>query len=98
MNANVSKSGHVENEVEEVDPVDNIDFQEIGGYVAKESVNDVAIGGNLTHEQRAEFMDLAISFKACSQKPQAQQVWHSIISNLHLTNQLDQDHTQYRIA
>ena len=53
---------HVESEVEEVDPVDSIDFLEIGGYVAKESVNDVAIGDNLSHEQRAEFMDLANGF------------------------------------
>ena len=34
---------------------------------------------------------LQISFKACSQKPQAQKVWLSIISNLHPTNQSDQD-------
>ena len=58
-NANICKSKHVESEVEEVDPVNGIDFLEIGGYVAKESVNDVAIGDNLSHEQRAEFMDLA---------------------------------------
>ena len=64
VNANVSKSGHVESEVEEVDPVDSIDFLEIGGYVAKESVDDVAIGGNLTHEQRAGFMDLANQFQS----------------------------------
>ena len=40
------------------DPVDSVNFLAIGGYVAKESVNDVAIGDNLSHEQRAEFMDL----------------------------------------
>ena len=61
-NASISKNKHVESEVEEVDPVDNIDFLEIGGYVAKESVNDVAIGGNLSHEQRAEFLNLANEF------------------------------------
>ena len=44
--------------------MDSIDFLEIGGYVAKESVNDVAIGGNLSHEQRAEFMDLANEFQS----------------------------------
>ena len=31
VNANISKSGHVKSEVEEVDPVDSIDFLEIGG-------------------------------------------------------------------
>ena len=44
--------------------MDNVDFLEIGGYVAKESVNDVAIGDNLSHEQRAEFMDLANEFQS----------------------------------
>ena len=44
--------------------MDSIDFLEIGGYVAKESVNDVAIGDNLSHEQRAEFMDLANQFQS----------------------------------
>ena len=39
-NTNICKNEHVESEVEEVDPVDSIDFLEIGGYVAKESVND----------------------------------------------------------
>ena len=55
----VSSNEHVESKVNEVDPVESIDFLEIGGYVAKESVNNVAIGDNLYHEQRAEFMDLA---------------------------------------
>ena len=65
VNANISKSGHVKSEVEEeVDPADGIDFLEIGGYVAKESVNDVAIGDNLSHGQRAEFMDLANEFQS----------------------------------
>ena len=63
-NANICKNKHVKSEVEEVDPVDNIDFLEIGGYVAKESVNDLAIGNNLSHEQRAEFMDLANQFQS----------------------------------
>ena len=61
----VNANGHVESEVDEIDPVDSmIDFLEIGGYVAKESVNDVAIGDNLSHEQRAEFMDLANEFQS----------------------------------
>ena len=44
--------------------MESIDFVEIGGYVAKESVNDVVIGDNLSHEQRAEFMDLANEFQS----------------------------------
>ena len=47
VSANICENEHVESEVE-VDPVDSIDFLEIGGYVAKESVNDVAIGDNLS--------------------------------------------------
>ena len=96
----VNDNDHVESEVDKVDPVDSIDFLEIGGYVAKESVNDVTIGDNLSHEQRAEFMDLANEFQGLSYspKPQAQQVWVSIISSLHPTNQLDRDHIQYHIA
>ena len=62
--ANICKNERVKSEVDEVDPVDGIDFLEIGGYVAKESVNDVAIGDNLSHEQRAEFMDLANEFQS----------------------------------
>ena len=93
-NANICKNEHVESEVEEVDPVDSIDFLEIGGYVAKESVNDVAF---LMSKEQSSWI-LQMGFKACSQKLQAQQVWLSIISSLHPTNQLDQDHTQYRIA
>ena len=62
-NTNICENKHAESEVEEVDPVGNIDFLEIGGYVAKESVNDVAIGDNLSREQRAEFMNLANEFQ-----------------------------------
>ena len=64
MNTNICSNEHVEREVEEVDPVDDFDFLEIGGYVAKESVKDVAIGDNLSPEQRAEFMDLANEFQS----------------------------------
>ena len=60
----VNANEHVESEVDEVDPVERIDFLEIGGYVAKESVNDVAIGDNFSHEQRAEFMDLTNEFQS----------------------------------
>ena len=60
----VNANEHVGSEEDEVDPVDSIDFLEIGGYVAKESVSDVTIGDNLSHEQRAEFMDLANEFQS----------------------------------
>ena len=64
VNADISKNGHVKSEAEEVDPVDGVDFLEIGGYVAKESIKDVATGDNLTDEQRAEFIDLACQFQS----------------------------------
>ena len=60
----VKANEHVESEVDEVDPVESVDFLEIGGYVAKESVNDAVIGDNLSHEQRAEFIDLANEFQS----------------------------------
>ena len=41
---------------------ENNDFLELGGYVAKESIEDVKNGPNLTDEQRNEFMDLAKQF------------------------------------
>ena len=41
---------------------ENVDFLELGGYVAKESIEDVKTGPNLTDEQRNEFMDLAKQF------------------------------------
>ena len=41
---------------------ENVDFLELGGYVAKESIKDVETGPNLTDEQRNEFMDLAKQF------------------------------------
>ena len=64
VNADISKSGHVKSEAEEVDHVDGVDFLEIGGYVAKESIRDVATGDNLTDEQRAEFIDLVSQFQS----------------------------------
>ena len=45
-------------EVEE----EEVDFLELGGYVAKESVEDVTTGPNLTDEQRTEFTDLTKQF------------------------------------
>ena len=58
----VNANKRVESEVDEVDPVDSSVFLEIGGYVAKESVNDVVIGDNLSREQRALFMYPANEF------------------------------------
>ena len=46
VDANFRKE--VNGEVEEVDFVDNVNFLEPGGYVAKESVKYVAIGDNLS--------------------------------------------------
>ena len=46
----ISKDDVVEGELG-VDPKDDVNFMEIGDYVAKESVNDVAIGVNLSDEQ-----------------------------------------------
>ena len=63
VGANLSKNDDVKAEVEEVDPVDDVNFLEISGYVAKDSGIDVATGDNLTSDQRAEFMDLARQFQ-----------------------------------
>ena len=41
---------------------DNVDFLELGGYVAKESIEDVKTGPTLRDKQRNEFMDLAKQF------------------------------------
>ena len=50
MGTAISKNDVVEGELG-VDPVDDVNFMEIGGYVAKESVNNVAIGVNLSDEK-----------------------------------------------
>ena len=98
MNANE----HVESEVDEVDPVESIDFLEIGGYVTKESVNDVVIGDNLSHEQRAEFIlqNLANEFQSLfTEAPgTSSSAQHHIKLTAYQTKQLDQDHIQHRIA
>ena len=41
---------------------ENVDLLELGAYVAKESIEDVKTGPNLTDDQRNEFMDLAKQF------------------------------------
>ena len=41
---------------------EEVDFLELGGYVAKESIEDVTSGPNLTDEQQTEFTDLAKQF------------------------------------
>ena len=38
---------------------EEVDFLELGGYIAKESIEDVATKPNRTDEQRTEFTDLA---------------------------------------
>ena len=48
VDANLSKKDDVKSVVEEVDFVDNVNFLETGGYVAKVSAKDVAIGDNLS--------------------------------------------------
>ena len=48
VDADVSKKDNVESVVEEVNFVDNVCFLETGGYTAKQSVKDVAIGDNLS--------------------------------------------------
>ena len=47
VNTTSSKNERVKGEVEDADPVD-VNFLEIGGYVAKASVKDVAKGDNLS--------------------------------------------------
>ena len=41
---------------------EEVDFLELGRYVAKESIEDVATGPNVTDDQRTEFTDLARQF------------------------------------
>ena len=41
---------------------EEVDFLELGGYIAKESIEDVTTGPNLTDEQWTEFTDLAKQF------------------------------------
>ena len=41
---------------------EDVDFLELGGYVAKESIEDAETAPNLTDHQRNEFMDLANQF------------------------------------
>ena len=49
VDANISKSDYVKGEVEEV--VDDVNFLEICGYVAKETIEDVATGDNLAYDR-----------------------------------------------
>ena len=52
---------HCEAKVDEAEE-EEVDFLELGGYLAKESVEDFTTGPNLTDEQRTEFTDLAKQF------------------------------------
>ena len=78
--------------VDEAENGEEVDFLELGGYVAKESIEDVTTGPNLTDEQRTEFTDLAKQFTNQHQVPQ---ISFSIILNSLQTSRLDQDLTQY---
>ena len=51
-------------EVKDAEDDGNVDFLEISGYDAKESVADVTTGSYLTDEQRFEFMNLANQFSS----------------------------------
>ena len=79
VSADISKSGLVKSEAEEVDPVDGVGFLEIGGYVAQESIKDVATGDNLTDQQRAEFIDLASQFQSLFTEAPGTTSWLNII-------------------
>ena len=95
----VNANEHVESGVDEVDPVDNVFFflRLVDMLLNSQSMMlPLEITFLMSKEQ--SLWILQMSFKAYSPKPQAQQVWLSIISSLHPTNQLDQDHIQYRIA
>ena len=50
---------------------DDSDFQEIGRYVAKESITVVKTGHSLSNTERTEFLDLAQEFfKLVHRRPQ----------------------------
>ena len=49
VDANMSKSDYVKGEVEEA--VDDVNFLETGGYVAKETIEDVATGDILAYDK-----------------------------------------------
>ena len=48
MDTKLGEKDDVKSVVEEVDFIDNVNLLESGGYVAKGSVKDVAIGDNLS--------------------------------------------------
>ena len=77
---------------------EEVDFLELGGYVAKESIEDVATGPNLTDDQRTEFRIWLGSSRICLLKHQVPQISFNIILNSPQTSQLDQDLTQYLTA
>ena len=95
-NANTCKHEHIDSEIEEVDPVSI--FWRLA-VMSRKSQSRVWPSERIFLKSKEQSLQiLQMSFKACSQKPQAQQLWLSIMSSSHLTNQLDQDHIQYRIA
>ena len=72
-------------EVKDAEDDDNVDFLEISGYDAKESVADVTTGPNLTDEQCSEFMDLDNQFSSLFIEA----------SNLPQMSLFGQDHIQF---
>ena len=77
---------------------EEVDFLELGGYVAKESIEDVTTGLNLTDELRLNLRIWLNSSRICLLKHQVPQISFSIILNSPQTSQLDQDLTEYLTA
>ena len=61
---------------------EEVDFLELGGYVAKESIGNVTTRPILTDEQRTEFTDLAKRFTNLFTEAPVPQISFSIISSL----------------
>ena len=72
---------------------EEVDFLELGGYVAKESIEDVTTGLNLTDELRLNLRIWLNSSRICLLKHQVPQISFSIILNSLQTSRLDQDLT-----
>lgn len=80
VDTEISKDEDVKADVDEVDLVDHVDFLDIGGYVAKESIEDVATGDNLTDEQRAEsgIIIVVLGYHTNQSAPEAQ--FHYVVT------------------
>ena len=97
-NGNICKHEHAESEIEEVDPAEISIFWRLVVMSLKSQSRMWPSEIIFLMSKEQSLWILPMNFKACSQKPQEQQVWLSIISSSHLINPLDQDHIQYRIA